>query len=65
MHHVRRFLYQSGGVRQVPQRRSVRHLTADLRAFSQDDLDAIAAELNNRPRKIHGYRTPARSTLRS
>ncbi|MEU8382788.1 IS30 family transposase [Streptosporangium sp. NPDC048865] len=32
---------------------------ADLRTFSQDDLDAIAAELNNRPRKTHGYRTPA------
>ncbi|MFI6803367.1 IS30 family transposase [Streptosporangium canum] len=32
---------------------------ADLRTFSQDDLDAIADELNNRPRKIHGYRTPA------
>lgn len=28
MHHVRRFLYQSGGVHQAPQRRSVRHLTA-------------------------------------
>ncbi|MER5421053.1 IS30 family transposase [Streptosporangium roseum] len=28
MRHVRRFLYQSGGVRQVPQRRSARHLTA-------------------------------------
>ncbi|MEU0502040.1 IS30 family transposase [Nocardia sp. NPDC005998] len=32
---------------------------ADLRRFSQDDLDAIADELNNRPRKIHGYRSPA------
>ncbi|MFE9796917.1 IS30 family transposase [Streptomyces goshikiensis] len=31
----------------------------DLRAFSQEYLDAVAAELNNRPRKIHGYRTPA------
>lgn len=29
----------------------------DLRMFAQDDLDAIAAELNDRPRKIHGYRT--------
>ena len=32
---------------------------ADLRRFSQDDLDAIANELNHRPRKIHGYRNPA------
>ncbi|MFI6955953.1 IS30 family transposase [Nocardia sp. NPDC050408] len=32
---------------------------ADLRRFSQADLDAIADELNNRPRKIHGYRSPA------
>ncbi|MFD9411302.1 IS30 family transposase [Streptomyces sp. NPDC059989] len=32
---------------------------ADLRTFSQEDLNAIANELNTRPRKIHGYRTPA------
>jgi IS30 family transposase len=32
---------------------------ADLRTFTQADLDAIAAELNDRPRKIHGYRSPA------
>ncbi|GGY03061.1 hypothetical protein GCM10010358_66050 [Streptomyces minutiscleroticus] len=32
---------------------------ADLRRFRQADLDAIAHELNHRPRKIHGYRTPA------
>ncbi|MFC5020239.1 hypothetical protein [Streptomyces lienomycini] len=32
---------------------------ADLRTFSQADLDAIAHELNHRPRKTHGYRTPA------
>ncbi|WP_411144400.1 hypothetical protein [Streptomyces sp. x-80] len=32
---------------------------ADLRTFSQADLDAIADELNHRPRKTHGYRTPA------
>ena len=31
----------------------------DLRSFTQADLDAIAAELNNRPRRIHGYRTPS------
>ncbi|MEU7458331.1 tyrosine-type recombinase/integrase [Streptosporangium roseum] len=36
MHHVRRFLYQSGGVRQVPQRRSARHpTTADREEISQ------------------------------
>ncbi|WP_439956422.1 IS30 family transposase, partial [Nocardia gamkensis] len=32
---------------------------ADLRRFSQADLDTIADELNHRPRKIHGYRSPA------
>ncbi|MEU7204688.1 IS30 family transposase [Streptomyces sp. NPDC045470] len=32
---------------------------ADLRTFSQADLGAIAHELNHRPRKTHGYRTPA------
>ncbi|MER7468115.1 IS30 family transposase [Streptomyces sp. NPDC097981] len=32
---------------------------ADLRTFSQADLDVIANELNHRPRKTHGYRTPA------
>ncbi|WP_455680487.1 IS30 family transposase [Streptomyces hirsutus] len=32
---------------------------ADLRTFGQADLDAIAHELNHRPRKTHGYRTPA------
>jgi IS30 family transposase len=32
---------------------------ADLRTFSQADLDAIARELNHRPRKIHDCRTPA------
>ncbi|MEU6743768.1 hypothetical protein [Streptosporangium sandarakinum] len=32
---------------------------AELRIFDQDDLDAIAAELDNRPRTLHGYRTPA------
>lgn len=31
---------------------------ADLRTFSQVDLDAIAHELNHRPRKTHGYRSP-------
>ncbi|MEU9117911.1 helix-turn-helix domain-containing protein [Streptomyces sp. NPDC048483] len=31
MHHVRRFLYQSGGVRLAPQQRSERHLTSSER----------------------------------
>ena len=30
----------------------------DLSVYSQDDLNAIAWKLNNRPRKIHGFRTP-------
>jgi hypothetical protein len=30
----------------------------DLSGFTQDDLNAIAWKLNNRPRKIHGFRTP-------
>ena len=32
---------------------------ADLRRFGQADLDTIACELNHRPNKIHGYRSPA------
>lgn len=32
---------------------------AVLRTFSQTDLDAVANELHHRPRKTHGYRTPA------
>jgi IS30 family transposase len=34
--------------------------TVDLRRFSQDDLDHIATELNDRPRQILGFRTPSR-----
>lgn len=30
----------------------------DLAGHSQADLDAMAAKLNNRPRKLHGFRTP-------
>ena len=30
----------------------------DLSVYTQDDLNAIAWKLNNRPRKIHGFRTP-------
>lgn len=33
--------------------------TADLRSFTQYDLDAVAKELNDRPRRVHGYRSPA------
>ncbi|MFB7137848.1 IS30 family transposase [Streptomyces sp. NPDC056237] len=33
----------------------------NLSTFSQDDLDAIATRLNNRPRKCLGFRTPAES----
>ncbi len=32
---------------------------ANLRTFGQVDLDSIAHELNHRPRKTHGYRSPA------
>jgi IS30 family transposase len=34
--------------------------TADLRRFSQADLDRIAADLNGRPRQILGFQTPSR-----
>jgi len=30
----------------------------DLSQFTQDDLNAIAWQMNNRPRKVHGFRTP-------
>src|SRR5699024_6629493 len=33
--------------------------SADLQQFTQDELDVIAAELNNRPRSRHAFRTPA------
>nr|WP_237554658.1 IS30 family transposase [Streptomyces sp. SID4948] len=35
----------------------------NLSTFSQDDLDAIATKLNNRPRKCLGFRTPASVAL--
>ncbi|MEU3213681.1 IS30 family transposase, partial [Nocardiopsis alba] len=31
----------------------------DLAAHSREDLDAVAAELNSRPRKTLGWETPA------
>ena len=31
----------------------------DLARWNRDDLDAIAATLNNRPRKTLGWKTPA------
>jgi len=31
---------------------------ADLRSFTQDDLDAIAARLNERPRRVLGWDSP-------
>jgi IS30 family transposase len=30
-----------------------------MRDYSQDDLDAIAAELNGRPRQTLGFKTPS------
>ena len=30
----------------------------DLSGFSQNDLNAIAWQMNHRPRKVHGFRTP-------
>lgn len=30
----------------------------DLSGYTQDDLNKIAWQMNNRPRKVHGFRTP-------
>ena len=32
---------------------------ADLSTVTQDELDAVADELNSRPRRRHGYLTPS------
>jgi IS30 family transposase len=34
---------------------------ADLAAFTQDDLNAVAAKLNHRPRRVLGWATPAQA----
>ena len=33
--------------------------TVSMRDYSQDDLDDIAAELNERPRQTLGFKTPS------
>jgi len=35
------------------------HKKADLSALTQNDVDAIAAKLNHRPRRVLGWATPA------
>jgi IS30 family transposase len=35
------------------------HKNADLSAFTQNDLDAIAAKLNHRPRRVRDWDIPA------
>jgi transposase, IS30 family len=37
------------------------HKTADLATFTQDELDAVAAKLNHRPRRVLGWATPAQA----
>jgi len=35
------------------------HKNADLATFTQDELNAVAAKLNHRPRRVLGWATPA------
>ena len=35
------------------------HKNADLATFTQDELNAVAAKLNQRPRRVLGWATPA------
>jgi IS30 family transposase len=37
------------------------HNNADLATFTQDDLNAVAAKLNHRPRRVLGWATPAQA----
>jgi IS30 family transposase len=37
------------------------HKNADLAAFTQDELNAVAAKLNDRPRRVLGWATPAQA----
>jgi IS30 family transposase len=35
------------------------HRNADLATFTQDELNAVTAKLNHRPRRVLGWATPA------
>ena len=37
------------------------HKNADLSTFTQDDLNAVAAKLNHRPRRVLGWAAPAQA----
>ena len=40
------------------------HKNADLATFTQDELNAVAAKLNHRPRRVLGWATPAEAYRR-
>jgi transposase, IS30 family len=42
-----------------PMLRQYLHRNADLATFTQDELNAVAAKLNHRPRRVLGWATPA------